>query len=335
MNGARQYKACEILKITTRSLQRWKDSNTPVEDQRPVVIKSAPHNKLTKEETALILQTVNEPSFASLPPSQIVPALADQGVYIASESSFYRVMRRVGEQNYRGRALRPSGKPKASHCATAPNQVWSWDITYLSGPMAGLYYFLYLIIDIFSRDLVGWEVWEEESAENASKLIRKAVMSQGILATQKPLVLHSDNGSPMKGSTMLATLYELGVTPSRSRPHVSNDNPYSESVFKTCKYRPEYPTKGFVSMNAAREWVLQFVRWYRHAHHHSSIKYVTPNQLHTGKADKILQNRHQVYESARAKNPLRWSGKTRDWTLPVVVWLNPVNFPKETLRQLS
>jgi putative transposase len=139
----------------------------------------------------------------------------------------------------------------------------------------------------------------------------------------------------MKGSTMLATLYELGVTPSRSRPRVSNDNPYSESVFKTCKYRPEYPAKGFVSLDAAREWVLKFARWYRHEHHHSSIKFVTPNQLHTGKAENILQKRHYVYEAARARTPWRWTGKIHYWTLPDEIWLNPVNIPEKSLRQLS
>lgn len=248
-SGARQHKACEILGISSRTLQRWEDERTPLSDQRPMAVRPEPKHKLTQEEKSLILQTVNAPEFASKPPSQIVPTLADQGVYIASESSFYRVMRKAGEQHYRGRAERPSGQPKASHCATGPNQVWSWDISYMPGPIRGLYYYLYLIMDIFSRDMVGWEIWEEESAEHASHLIRKAVMAQ------QPLVLHSDNGSPMKGATMLATLYELGITPSRSRPRVSNDNPYSESLFKTVKYRPECPEKGFVSIEAARQWM--------------------------------------------------------------------------------
>lgn len=333
LSGASQFKACECLGITTRTLQRWKNPHTHTEDQRPLRTQYESERKLKEGEVALILETVNTPEFASKPPSQIVPALADRGVYIASESSFYRVLRRAGEQHYRGRAERPSGKPKASHCATKPNQVWSWDITYLPGPIKGLYYFLYLIIDIYSRDIVGWEVWEEESAEYASRLIRKAVMSQGIRASQTPLILHSDNGSPMKGATMLATLYELGVTPSRSRPRVSNDNPYSESVFKTCKYCPQYPTKGFVSLEASRKWCLDFVRWYRHEHHHSGIKFLTPNQVHTGKAESILEARQKVYELAKAKTPQRWSGKTRDWTLPEEVWLNPVNILSTSINK--
>lgn len=334
LSGASQFKACECLGITTRTLQRWKNPHTYIEDQRPLRTKYESERKLKEDEVALILETVNTPEFSSKPPSQIVPALADRGVYIASESSFYRIMRRAGEQHYRGRAERPSRKPKASHCATKPNQVWSWDITYLPGPIKGLYYFLYLIIDIFSRDIVGWEVWEEESAEYASRLIRKAVMSQGMRESQTPLILHSDNGSPMKGATMLATLHELGVMPSRSRPRVSNDNPYSESIFKTCKYCPQYPTKGFASLEASRKWCMEFVRWYRHEHHHSGIKFLTPNQVHTGNAENILGARQKVYELAKVKTPQRWSGKTRDWTLPEEVWLNPVNISKNDLRQL-
>ena len=334
-SGARQYKACALLGISTRSLQRWQDERTLQTDQRPTATRPEPKNKLTQEEKSLILQTVNEPEFASMPPSQIVPILADQGVYIASESSFYRVMRAADEQHHRGRAERPGSQPKASHCAEGPNQVWSWDISYLSGPIKGLYYYLYLIMDIFSRDMVGWEIWEEESAEHASRLIRKAVMAQGLSWSQQPLVLHSDNGSPMKGTTMLATLYELGITPSRSRPRVSNDNPYSEALFRTVKYRPKYPVNGFASVEAARSWMLELARWYRYAHRHSGIRFLTPSQLHTGEAEAILDNRHQVYEEARARMPWRWTGNTRDWSMPGEVWLNPINNSQKKLRQLS
>ena len=334
-SGARQHKACEILEISPRTLQRWKDERTPIADQRSTAARPEPRNKLTQEEKSLILQTVNAPEYASKPPCQIVPALADQGVYIASESSFYRVMRAADEQHYRGRAARPGGQPKASYCATGPNQVWSWDISYLPGPIKGLYYYLYLILDIFSRDIVGWEIWEEESAEHASQLIRKAVMAQGLSLSQQPLVLHSDNGSPMKGATMLATLYELGITPSRSRPRVSNDNPYSESMFKTIKYRPEFPEKGFVSIEASRTWMLGLARWYRYNHRHSGIQFLTPHQLHTGAAASILENRRKVYEEARSRMPWRWTGKIRDWSMPGEVWLNPVNNSQKNLRQLS
>ena len=279
--------------------------------------------------------TVNRSENADKPPSQIVPALADEGIYIASESSFYRVMHEASQIRHRGRSEKPCKRAVSRLVATAPNQVWSWDITYLPGPIKGLYYYLYLILDIFSRDIMGWEVWEEESAEHASHLIRKATLSQGLQRNRHPLILHSDNGSPMKGATMLHTLYELGITPSRSRPRVSNDNPYSESMFRTCKYRPEYPLNGFVTLEESRNWCLDFVRWYRFEHHHSGIGYVTPNQVHSGVADKVLEKRRQVYELARAKNPLRWSKSIRAWSLPKEVWLNPENNSEHDLRQLS
>lgn len=305
------------------------------EDRRPLAVRPAPRNKLTLEEKEAILMTVNRSENADKPPSQIVPALADEGIYIASESSFYRVMHEASQIRHRGRSEKPCKRAVSRLVATAPNQVWSWDITYLPGPIKGLYYYLYLILDIFSRDIMGWEVWEEESAEHASHLIRKATLSQGLQRNRHPLILHSDNGSPMKGATMLHTLYELGITPSRSRPRVSNDNPYSESMFRTCKYRPEYPLNGFVTLEESRNWCLDFVRWYRFEHHHSGIGYVTPNQVHSGVADKVLEKRRQVYELARAKNPLRWSKSIRAWSLPKEVWLNPENNSEHDLRQLS
>lgn len=259
-----------------------------------------------------------------MPPCQIVPALADEGIYIASESTFYRILHEEKMQNHRGRSQEPGKHHKpTSYTATAPNQVWTWDITYLNGPIKGLFFYLYLILDIFSRNIVGWEVWAEESAEHASELIKRACLSQKRLTTM-PLVLHSDNGSPMKGATMLETLYALGITPSNSRPRVSNDNPYSESLFKTLKYRPNYQPKGFNDISEAREWCAAFVRWYRYEHHHSGIKFLTPSDVHTGKAEEILQNRTNVYEKAKAEHPERWNGRnTRNWEVLTEVHLNP------------
>ena len=321
--GARQFMACAELGLTTRTLQRWKQPNTPDEDQRPLVKRPEPKHKLTPEEKALILETINQPEYASKPPSQIVPILADRGEYIASESSFYRVMREFGEQNHRGRALKPEGKPLSSFCATAMNQGWSWDITYLNGPIKGLYYYLYLILDIFTRDIVGWEVWEDESAEHASHLIRRAVMAQNIRNTPGPLILHSDNGSPMKGATMLETLYSLGIVPSNSRPRVSNDNPYAESIFKTLKYRPNFQPKGFRTIMEARRWVQRFVNWYNNEHKHSGLKFISPTERHNGMDKEILKKRKAVYEAARNRNPERWAKDIRDWSLVDKVFLNP------------
>jgi putative transposase len=322
-NGARQQRACEIIGISARTLQRWCNDGADKEDQRPLVVRPQPSNKITVAEYETILKLINQPEFRSLPPSQIVPILADRGTYIASESTFYRIMHAAGAQHHRGRCKAPSSKPKSTHCATAPNRVWSWDITYLPGPVRGLYFFLYLILDIYSRDIVGWEVWTEETAEHASQLIRRAVMAQNITRHEAPLVLHSDNGSPMKGAAMLETLYQLGITPSRSRPRVSNDNPYSESIFRTCKYCPSYPNGGFATLDDARTWVKEFVHWYNYQHHHSGIKFLTPHQRHSGQGKDILEKRHQLYEIAKASHPERWTRQTRDWSLPNEVWLNP------------
>lgn len=242
--GAREQAACNELGIRRRTLQRWRCESTPLEDQRPLAVRPAPHNKLSEEEVKEIITTVNEPEFQSLPPSQIVPILADRGTYLASESTFYRVLRTNNMQHHRGRSKKPSPKPISTHCATGPNQVWMWDITWLPGPAKGIYFYLYLILDLYSRKIIAWEIWLEESAENASILVRRGVLAAQRTVPLQPLILHSDNGSPMKGASLLETLYQLGITSSRSRPRVSNDNPYAESIFRTCKYRPSYPAGG-------------------------------------------------------------------------------------------
>lgn len=327
--GARQGGACEIVEITERTLRRWKKQLTEEQElkdrRKAAAIRRPPANKLTEEERAQIINICNRAEYRSLPPSQIVPRLSDQGEYIASESSFYRVLREAEQVNQRGRAnsRRTVKKPK-DYKAEAPNQVWSWDITYLAAATLGVFYRLYMIEDIFSRKIVGWEVHEKESAEHASELIRKACLAEGI--HQEGLVLHSDNGSPMKGATMLATLQKLGVIPSFSRPSVSDDNPFSESLFRTLKYIPSYPNQPFESIDAARQWVYSFVQWYNKEHRHSAIHYVTPNQRHRGEDKVILKKRTAVYEAAKQKNPQRWSGHIRNWSPVTVVWLNP---PKE------
>ena len=259
-----------------------------------------------------------------MPPCQIVPALADRGTYIASERTFYRILHEEKMQNHRGRSQEPYKHAKpTTYCATAPNQVWTWDITYLNGPIKGKFYYLYLILDLYSRDIVGWEVYEEQTAELASILIKRTCLAQRHLSYE-PLVLHSDNGTPMKGATMLETLYKLGITPSNSRPRVSNDNPYSESLFKTLKYRPNYQPKGFASIEDARAWCKMFVRWYRFEHHHSGIKFLTPAERHAGKGEEILNRRKAVYEAAKAAHPERWNGRSiRNWDNIDKVFLNP------------
>jgi putative transposase len=319
--GARTSSACREMGISIRTFQRWTREGEVKIDGRPDADRPPPGNKLTQEERQAVLDTVNSPVYRSLPPSQIVPTLADEGRYIASESTFYRILREEGQQQHRGRSRAPECRPISSHCAAGPNQVWSWDITWLPGPAKGVFYYLYLILDVYSRKVVGWEVHDEESSELASQLVQKAYLREGIAGM--PLILHSDNGSPMKGASLVETLYRLGVVKSHSRPRVSNDNAYAESIFRTCKYRPDYPYKGFATLEEARAWVLTFVTWYNHEHKHSGLKFMTPQQRHTGETDRVMDNRKAVYEAARAANPRRWSQDIRDWDMPETVWLNP------------
>ena len=319
--GARQAKTCEVLGLSERTLQRWRTSDSVRCDQRSLR-QYQPSHKLTAIERAEVLAIANSDEFGHLPPSQIVPRLADQGCYVASESTFYRILRDEKQLTHRlsERPPQTRTKPRAI-CATAPNQLYSWDITYLPSVIRGQFFYLYLFVDIFSRKIVGWQAYEEESSALAGELLRDLCHREGIQSNQ--LILHSDNGSPMKGSTMLATMQQLGVMPSFSRPSVSNDNPYSESLFKTLKYRPQYPLKPFSDVIEARQWVTQLVEWYNHEHRHSAIGFVTPVQRHEGLDEQLLTNRKVVYEAAYAKNPQRWSGSTRNWQRVEAAHLNP------------
>jgi putative transposase len=320
--GARRAKACAALEISDRTLRRWTKDDQIHADRRPLVPRPEPANKLSAAECAAVLEVCNSKEFASLPPSQIVPKLADQGRYLASESSFYRILRADGQQHHRGRAKPPvRRKPPTSYQASAPCEVWTWDITWMPGPVAGLFFYLYLIVDIFSRKIVGWEVHEREGAELAAVLIRRAVLAEGCIA--RPLVLHADNGSPMKGATMKTTLEKLGIIASYSRPRVSNDNPFSEALFRTCKYRPNWPAKGFATKAEAQAWVKSFAGWYNGEHLHSGIRFVTPDERHAGHDRATLDSRASLYANAKAQNPERWSGKTRNWQPAGPVWLNP------------
>jgi hypothetical protein len=209
--------------------------------------------------------------------------------------------------------------------ATKPEQVFCWDITYLPAPVRGMHYYLYLFVDIFSRKIVGWQVFDRESAELAASLLVDICERLGIPEGQ--LTVHSDNGSPMRGETMLPTMQGLGVIASRSRPSVSNDNPYSEALFRTLKYRPELPVRPFEDILHARRWVTDLVQWYNHEHRHSAIKFVTPEQRHAGQDISMLKSREVVYAAARKANPGRWSGATRNWSRIEEVHLNPTTAP--------
>lgn len=322
--GARLDKACALMNLSLRTYQRWKTSKSIQADQRPLADRPSPANKLSPQEREEILLLCNQPQYTSCPPAFIVADQLDQGRYLASESTFYRVLREEGQVHPRGRQKPREHKRQATtHKARGPNQVWSWDISWLPGPARGAWFYLYLIMDVYSRKIVAHEVHLSETGELASELVEKACWRERLAAKSQPLVLHSDNGSPMKASTFLEKLYDLGITPSKSRPRVSNDNAYSESLFKTLKFRPGFPIEGFSSLEKARDWVLEFVCWYNDEHRHSALNYVTPEQRHQGEAPEILAQRKQVMLEAKAKNPNRWSGELRDFSLPEEVTLNP------------
>lgn len=323
--GARLALACEVAGIDVRTLQRWKaGEGLTAGDGRPQAVRPMPSHALSPAERQAILAVANEPRFADVPPARIVPMLADEGTYLASESSFARVLRAHGQHARRGRAKAPrASRSPTTHIATAARQVWCWDMTYLPALVMGRWFHLYLILDLYSRKIVGWEVHDSDDADHAVHLLKRTALAEGIAAMAAKPVLHGDNGSTLKATTVLAMLNWLGVKPSYSRPRVSDDNAYAESLFRTAKYRPEFPAKGFADLAAARAWAAAFVRWYNHDHRHSGIRYVSPAQRHAGEDLTILAARHDVYLQAQQRNPARWSGSTRNWSPIGPVTLNP------------
>lgn len=323
--GARLKPACAIAGIDLRTLQRWKALDGVIRgDGRPLALRTTPRHALSEAERAQVLAVANEPRFAAVPPARIVPMLADDGIYLASESTFSRVLKAHGQTTHRSRAKAPkAGRPPTTHIATSPRQVWCWDMTYLPAQVLGRWFHLYLILDLYSRKIVGWEVHDSDHADHAAHLVRRTALAEGIAALASKPVLHGDNGSTLKATTVLAMLNWLGVKPSYSRPRVSDDNAYAESLFRTAKYRPEFPVKGFDTLDDARAWAVSFVRWYNVDHRHSGIRYVSPAQRHAGEDHSILAARHALYATARELNPARWSGKTRNWSPIGAVTLNP------------
>jgi transposase InsO family protein len=323
--GARFKRACEVAGIDARTVQRWKAGDGLGRgDGRPQAIRPTPAHALSAEERHRILEVANEPRFAELPPARIVPMLADEGTYIASESSFSRVLRAHGQVRHRGRAKAPQRRRAPStHVATAPRQLWCWDLTFLASQVLGQWFYLYLILDVYSRKIVGFEVHETDSADHAVDLLRRTALSEGIHTLERKPILHGDNGATIKATTVLAMLHWLGIKPSYSRPRVSDDNAFVESLFRTAKYRPQFPACGFADLEAARAWASQFVAWYNHQHRHSGIRFVSPAQRHAGHDHEILARRHVLYTQARESNPRRWARHTRNWTPVATVTLNP------------
>ena len=317
--GARLAPACRVVGLSTRTVERWRSD--PSDDQRRGP-NQQPANALTPAEDAQLLAIMTSPRYAGVSPKQLVPQLADEGLYLASESTLYRRQRRHGLRAQK-RTIERSHVTRSTtvHKAVRPNQVWSWDITWLPTVVRGQFLFLYLVMDVWSRRIVGWTVATSESPAIAAELIKRICDDGGI--DPRGLVLHSDNGKPMRGNTMVSTLQWLGIVPSFSRPHVSDDNPYSEALFRTLKHAPAYPRLPFADLESAHRWVARFVAWYNGEHRHSAIRYVTPDERHLGREHGVLQKRHELYQRACKSNPERWTGRTRNWSPIELVVLNP------------
>lgn len=322
-----------MANISLSTYKRWYKAGKVQADGRIDATRPEPTNKMSCDERALILSTCNSDEFKDLPPTQIVPTLLDRGIYIGSESTFYRVLREAGQNNHRGRmSSRQKRALPETYDADGPNQLWSWDISYCPSTIRGLYFYLYMIMDVYSRKIVGYEVHAKECGKLASTVLQKAMMREG---NPVDLVLHSDNGAPMKSVTFKAKMKELEVTSSYSRPRVSNDNPYSESLFRTVKYVPSWPEKGFSSLDEVRNWAHSFVNWYNQEHRHSKIQFVTPDQRHLGQDKEIMAQRKLVLAAAREEHPNRWSGNIRACEAQGVVTLNPAKRKDELEKKAA
>lgn len=318
--GARQCAICKLLNISQRLIQRWRNSKTGADGRHGP--NTTPANKLSRRKRQQILKVLNSERFRGMPPCQIVVALADEGLYLASESTMSRILKDAKMNASRSRTKAPVRRYRPKPITTTgPNQCWSWDITYMAANVRGLFHYGYVVIDVFSRKIVAAAVHDSESSDHAAELIHAACLREGVKKNE--LVIHSDNGAPMKGATLLATLKDLGVSTSFSRPRVSNDNAISEATFRTMKYRPNYPQGRFASLESAKIWMEDFVDWYNNKHRHSAIKFVTPMQRHEGLDKEILKRREELYERQKKKNPQNWgSRKTRDWSYIEEVTLN-------------
>ena len=314
----------DLFGLATRTLRRWGlmiQAQGFSRDQRKGASRHVMH-RFSEEERRQVLSTVNDPRFADLTPNQIVAILSEEGAYVGSESTIYRIMRQEGLLHHRGRS-RPPREPREPPMleATGIHQVLAWDITLLPGPVKGQFFYLYMVLDVWSRRILGVEVHERESGELAKHFFDRVCRDEGI-SSGSSTILHADNGAPMRSYTLAAKLAELGIEMSFSRPRVSNDNAYAESLFRTLKYHQSYPHRRFRDLLSVRGWVDGFVEWYNAEHRHSGIKYVTPNQRHYGEADSICSIRQQTYEQARQQHPRRWARSTRDWSQPKVVRVN-------------
>ena len=310
-------KACDTLGLARASYYRWDLSpgSDLLETKR-----SVPSWTLSPEERQKVLGLLHSDRFVDQSPREAYATLLDEGTYLCSVRSMYRILDEQGEVRERRDQLRHPVYQPPELLATGPNQVWSWDITKFKGPVKWTYYYLYVLLDIFSRYVVGWMVAHRELASLARKLMEETCEKQTIEPGQ--LLIHSDRGPSMTSKPVALLLADLGVTKSHSRPHVSNDNPYSESQFKTLKYRPEFPER-FGSMEEARGFCQTFFPWYNTEHHHSGIGFLTPRQVHYGLANQVVKEREAVLKMAYERYPDRFKrGLPKSMPLPESVWIN-------------
>jgi len=309
--------ACDALTVPRASFYRWRERDKySIQDHCCRV----PPLALTDDERQDVLDILHDERFIDQAPQEVYTALLDDGTYLCSVRTMYRILEENQEVRERRNQLRHPGYTKPELLATAPNQVWSWDITKLRGPVKWTYYYLYVILDIFSRYVVGWMVASREKSALARKLIEQSCYKQAI--QQDQLIVHSDRGPSMTSKPVALLLADLGITKSHSRPYVSNDNPYSESQFKTMKYRPDFPER-FGCIEDSRSFCLNFFRWYNTGHYHSGIGYLTPEDVHYGRAEQIIKEREKVLKAAFEKHPNRFKGKVPNpMALPKAVWIN-------------
>jgi transposase InsO family protein len=321
------------MKQSLHTIERWKKEGDATDKRQGP--NSAPHNKISARERSEVIALVNSKKYRNLSPQQIVPHLADEGKYLVSESTMYRILREEELLAHRGDTKPREARKIKEHCMTAPLQVWSWDITYLKcSKEKGRFFYLYLTVDIWSRKIVGAEVHDVECGERAANFLSTSIKKEG--ADPAKLTVHQDNGAPMKSVTLKSAFESLGVLASYSRPATSDDNAYSEALFRTLKYRPGYPRKGFGDLEEAQAWVSNFVQWYNDEHLHSAIAYVTPNERHNGVAEAKLKKRTRLWENAKRANPKRWgTRKVRNWQAPQVVYLNPSQSTKTALELIK
>ena len=313
---------CSYIGVSQRTIERWQKDG--VEDRRRGSSRKVPR-KLSEEENERIYNILCSGEYKDMNAHEVFNSLLDKGIYLASDRTFYRILKRNNALSHRSESKGGTSKHKPDELvATAKNQVWMWDITWIKTDVRGIYYYAYVIEDLFDRSIVGWMIFENESDVHAKELFEAACLKE----KAHPKFVHSDNGEPMKGITLVAFYYQLGIIPSFSRPRVSDDNPYIESFFKSVKYICGYPSC-FRTIDGARRWFADFIDWYNNSHMHSGLQYVTPAQKRSGQYISIFSERNRIINEARFAHPERWCGRmTKQYIVHAAEVLNP---DKETV----